>query len=322
VLDIIGGGAIGLSIAARLALSGTSVRVWTRTRRQAERILREGIAYESAVEPLQHAVASVDARHTEELQDEADLLENPTRWVLLAVKQTDAAAAGTVACIRKIAGRGIPVICLQNGIGHMEKLRAACPGIAFLEGITTEGALRQDERTVRLTGSGQLWLAEDEGDVRGSERQKMLLELLDKAGIKSLVSKTIKDQVYAKLLVNAVINPLTALFGVKNGELPQDETRYRLMRGLYEESIRVLSADADYSPTGSEWERILDVCRLTAANTSSMLADIRAGRPTEIAAINGGIVRLAQRFGISAPMNEAAVAWITALEEHGMERGG
>ncbi len=322
MLDIIGGGAIGLSIAARLAISGTSVRVWTRTIEQAERIRHEGIAYASVAEPFKHAVASVDARHTEGMQEDEVLLENPARWVLLAVKQTDAATAGTINCIRKLAGEGTPVICLQNGIGHMEKLRAACPGIAFLEGVTTEGALRLDERSVKLTGSGQLWLAEDVGDAQGTERQKMLLELLHKAGIKSLVSKTIKDQVYAKLLVNAVINPLTALFGVKNGDLPQDETRYRLMRGLYEETIRVLSADADYSPTGGEWERILDVCRLTAGNTSSMLADIRAGRPTEIAAINGGIVRMARRYEINAPMNEAAVAWITALEAHGTERGG
>jgi 2-dehydropantoate 2-reductase len=254
---------------------------------------------------------------------EDGMLHEAGRWIVLAVKQIDAAAPSTVACIQKLAGgQNVPVICLQNGIGHMEKLRAACPGIDFIEGVTTEGALRLDERTVRLTGMGEVWLAGADAEERERDRQKMLLERLHKAGIKCLVSKNIKDQIYAKLLVNAVINPLTALFGVKNGDLPQDNTRYRLMRGLYEETLRVLRADSDYVPTGGEWERILDVCRLTAANTSSMLADVQAGRPTEIAGINGGIVRLARRFGIGAPMNEAAVAWITALEAHGTERSG
>jgi len=316
LLDIIGGGAIGLSIAARLALNGTSVRIWTRTKGQAERLTREGIAYEHG-EPLRAVAVRAEARHWEEAAD-ANGLEPAPRWVLLTVKQTDATGAEVVSCLRQLAGRsGAEVLCLQNGIGHMERLRAACPDIRFIEGVTTEGALRLDERTVRQTGQGELWLAASEAP----DRQKMLLNRMQKAGIKCYVSKNIKDQVYAKLLVNAVINPLTALFGVRNGELPESRSRLALMRGLFEESLRILSADPGYVPRGGEWERIVEICRLTAANTSSMLADIQAGRPTEVDAINGGIVRIAGRLGMRAPMNEAAVAWITALEAQGTERG-
>jgi 2-dehydropantoate 2-reductase len=140
----------------------------------------------------------------------------------------------------------------------------------------------------------------------------LLVSALSAAGIEAALSNNIMEHVYGKLLVNAVVNPLTALFRVKNGELPADPFRFRLMKALFHETLAVLQASG-MRTDGGEWDRLLDVVRRTAENRSSMLADVEAGRPTEIDAINGGVVRLAREAGAAAPLNAAVAALIGAI---------
>jgi 2-dehydropantoate 2-reductase len=59
---------------------------------------------------------------------------------------------------------------------------------------------------------------------------------------------------------------------------------------------------------------VMEVCRATATNISSMLQDIRAGRPTEIEAINGAVVRLAESLQLPVPVNEELLRQVRALE--------
>jgi 2-dehydropantoate 2-reductase len=122
-----------------------------------------------------------------------------------------------------------------------------------------------------------------------------------------------------KLVVNAMINPLTAIFNCQNGMLFNREPITRLMRLLLQEtSLVVLSLPALCSDpsTASRFSTqsletvILDVAAKTAQNTSSMLQDVRAGRKTEIDYINGYIVRKGQEQGVECRHNEELVRMI------------
>ncbi|MCD6119528.1 hypothetical protein J7K50_06775 [bacterium] len=114
----------------------------------------------------------------------------------------------------------------------------------------------------------------------------------------------------AKVIVNAVINPLTALSGAPNEIILESELRPLVVK-LVNETCGVLNAAyPDYHfNRETEIERVLDVARSTAPNISSMLQDMRAGRVTEISWLNGKITELAEKFNIKAPLN----SWLAGV---------
>jgi len=125
-----------------------------------------------------------------------------------------------------------------------------------------------------------------------------------------------------KLVVNSVINPLTALLGCRNGELLESAEARKIIRRVCSEASRAFSMQAQEedgfsddrekqvrirsglsraSPglaAGALEEECLRVIRATADNVSSMLSDVRVGSHTEIDYMNGYLVGLARPFGL------------------------
>ncbi|CAL3971876.1 unnamed protein product [Diplocarpon coronariae] len=137
----------------------------------------------------------------------------------------------------------------------------------------------------------------------------------------SVPSGELHHQQLEKLTINAVINPLTTILRLKNGQLldPGSPAIRALMRRLVEECSRILLALCDARPGSQEAERfsprrlegkVVDAARTTAANTSSMLQDADAGRRTEIAYINGYLVRRAEELGVECKLNEVLLGLV------------
>lgn len=318
-IDVIGGGAIGLWLAANLASAGEEVTLWTRTERQRLRIEEEGIGLTDTegnrstvrvpCEPmLQSRVLAQKAKDVEE------------SWMIVAVKQS-AINDELIGLLRDLTRvrKGAALLCLQNGIGHLERLAAGLGDVPIYAAVTTMGAKREDERRVMLAGTGELWIGDraencpEIDEIRVKSQKKFLLSL-QKAGFQAFLSNVINNRIFHKLLINAVINPLTAIFDVTNGELPKHERRIHIMRALHNETVDILIR-AGMKDQGDSWEQVLDVCARTSANVSSMLADVRAGRETEIRAINGAVAKLAASYGMNAPMNEAMTAIVESYAQ-------
>ncbi|MFC4808273.1 ketopantoate reductase family protein [Paenibacillus sp. GCM10023250] len=307
---IVGAGALGLLYGARLARAGHGVALLTRSDGQAAILNAQGLLYKEATGA--ETRIGVPAASVSRFADSGARGAFGADWAVLAVKQPQIDAA-LLADLERLLQGGVPLLALQNGVGHMERLAEALPGSPVYAAVTTEGALKTDTRTVRHTGAGRLVFGPWDGRrAAGAEAQKMLLDALADAGIEANLSNEIKDQVFLKLLLNAVINPLTAIYQVKNGELPRDPYRLRLMRALHDESEAILRA-AGLRSGEAHWERLLSVCAATSDNESSMLRDVRAGRMTEIDWINGGISGYAKRLGLSSRMNDAVLALVKAL---------
>ncbi|MDQ0059389.1 ketopantoate reductase family protein [Paenibacillus harenae] len=322
-IHVVGAGSIGLLISAKLAAAGARVTIWTRTMEQAELIAKQGLLLhrldgkEQAVRLRSDWIEHANANPT---------IEHASKWIIITVKQThlDDPLLSRIAALAGPAREGqafTAVLALQNGIGHMRKIGDAMAGMPLYAAVTSDGARRLDMRTVSHTGAGELWFGSmDEkgsnGDNRSGNEQKMLLKTLQSAGFAAFLSndsEEMMDRIYNKLLVNAVINPLTSIFDVNNGDLPNHPRREALMRALYAESEMIL-VKAGMTPPREGWQSVLDVCGRTSGNISSMLSDVRAGRSTEIEAINGGIADLAERHGINAPLNLAVIALIEAMQ--------
>jgi 2-dehydropantoate 2-reductase len=132
------------------------------------------------------------------------------------------------------------------------------------------------------------------------------------------VSK-LQNTLLNKLVINCCINPLTALLNCRNGQLFGNPPAHRLMVGICGEAAAVLKAHWQNNPatdsntlgpppTAAALElQVLRVARSTAANYSSMLWDVRKGKPTEIEFMNGYLSRLGQQYGVKTPCNDTLV---------------
>ncbi|WP_239617382.1 ketopantoate reductase family protein [Cohnella mopanensis] len=301
-IAVLGGGSLGLLLAGKLNASGCNCAIWTRTRRQAALLNERGLTLENPVDNLAN---NFKVKATP--MGEANLADNGV--VLLAVKQT----ALTTEFLQELSASipvGGAIVLFQNGVGHRELLKQALPGRELVTAITTEGALRLDETTVRHTGIGETRIGVEEQ--LDATLLRFIELLLKQAGFSVFLSKQLGEAILRKLLVNAVINPLTAILRVRNGELIESAVRLDAMRSLFHETFDILSAYGLEDEHGL-WDHVLQVCEATRLNESSMLQDIGARRTTEIDSINGAVCRMAAEQGKDAPWNLAVTTLVKAI---------
>jgi 2-dehydropantoate 2-reductase len=206
--------------------------------------------------------------------------------------QTGQIAAELGQCLHK-AGR---VLTLQNGLGNREQLVEVLQADRVELGSTTYGATLAGPGQVRPGGQGMISLP-------ASDAGSHFAAILSRAGF-SLEQVTDTDSlIWGKLVINAAINPLTALLKIPNGALLEDPKTRQKMAALATETAHVAAALGIDLPFSDPAQAAVDVARKTAANYSSMYQDILRGAPTEIDAICGAIVQAAESVGAAAPLN-------------------
>ncbi len=124
-----------------------------------------------------------------------------------------------------------------------------------------------------------------------------------------------------KLIMNAAINPLTALLGVKNAGLLEIPSALLLMKGIAEEAVLVAEAAGITLKFKDVSRTIEDVARRSGDNLSSMLQDILRGARTEIDSINGKIVQMGEIHRAPTPINKSMWLLISSLSERGKING-
>ncbi|MFY0545545.1 ketopantoate reductase family protein [Brevibacillus sp. H7] len=291
---VIGGGSVGLLLAARLRIGGQSVELVTRSREQAEQINRDGILLRRLDGGAEKVMVPAGNIHS----------PLPSGHVyLLAVKQTD--VSNVIPLLRHLP-RHARVLALQNGMGHHELLSDALFHDQCFFAINTEGARRVSPTEVQHTGSGLLrigpWDRQDKRDLLISS----FVEKVNDCGIPAVYADEISSYAWRKLVANALINPLTALFEVPNGTLLDSFSTLQLMRDMFAEAAAV-AASCGQKIHEPHWQEIVTICRNTSQNYSSMLQDVWKGKPTEIDSINGFLVRQGKRAGISTPLHETVL---------------
>ncbi|TYS16382.1 2-dehydropantoate 2-reductase [Rossellomorea vietnamensis] len=270
-VGIIGGGAIGLLFAAYLG-KNNDVTLYVKRLEQAETLNNKGITLREG-----DSCAATFIRASAEMKNmtEQDL-------IIVAVKQYH---LNDLYEVLKNIPSGVSLLFLQNGIGHL-KLLDKLPHEHIYVGTVEHGALKESDQAVAHKGKGRTNAAVYRGN---GER---LMELS-----RSSVDFPIEMQpdyevmLLEKLAVNAVINPLTAVLGVRNGRLLEITEYEALAKAVFEE-ILLLYPKLNGVIGFDEIKTI--ACR-TGENTSSMLADISAKRPTEIEAILGAALEKAEQ---------------------------
>lgn len=309
-IHVIGAGAIGKLLAAKLAPLQPEIKLKlvTHHRTQAEAINRSGLVLQREGRDTTRAIRALSWPEYEAV--EADL---PADAVFLAVKQQHLRAAMLDTVSGKLGPGGI-VVAWMNGIGH-ETLLSVAPGSARSAlAITSEAALSPGPATVAHTGTGRttLGLLQD-GLPMAADTLREVGKCLMQAGFATRLSNDIGTEAWNKLVINAVINPLTAIYGISNGDLLTSPHLRRKMRLLFQEA-RAVAASAGVNVDNALWDQLLEVCRRTARNRSSMLQDVAAGRKTEVDWINGSLIRAAERYGLDVPGHRAVFDAVRGIE--------
>jgi 2-dehydropantoate 2-reductase len=132
---------------------------------------------------------------------------------------------------------------------------------------------------------------------------QQLITAFTKGGLPAHASENLDSLVWGKLIVNVGINALTGILRIPNGMVASHAGARALLTQAVNEAVAVAQALNVTLPYDDPVGHVLQVATATAANRSSTLQDVLRGSPSEIATINGAVVRYAHNCGISVPIN-------------------
>lgn len=227
----------------------------------------------------------------------------PHTLILLTTKAQDSAKA--VNQIRRSLKRDTIILVLQNGLGNEEKVKELVNNkVQVLRGLTTMAA--------EFLEPGKIRVWKGETVIGDSETASEIASLFNSCGLETRVSKKMEGEVWKKLVLNCIVNPLTAIFHVRNNKIVSENLRW-IRREVARECIEVAKAEGVNLEIETEE---LDRKILSYTNLSSMCQDILKKKRTEIDFLNGKIVELGRKHGIQTPVNQTLTCLVKFLEEN------
>ncbi len=226
--------------------------------------------------------------------------ENLTNLDVLIITVKAYQTANVAKLLKGQVNEPTQILLIQNGMGGHETLHRYLPDNPLYAGITTDAVYSTDANIYQITAEGKLELGLMYPPVSASlninqiERIKEFLSIHPNAEF----HENIKPHLYNKLAINAVINPLTALKNIKNGELLNYPKHYKQ---LIKEVVLVFQYLEVAADEDDLTRKIESVMRATKANYSSMHQDYHNGRTTEIDSMLGFLINHANEGYIHVP---------------------
>ncbi len=300
-ITIIGAGAMGSLFGSLLARSGQNVLLLDIWKEHVDAINQKGLKIEFQGETTRVNIKASDTA--------ADAPKADLTIIFVKSTQTAEAAARARQCLHD---NGL-VLTLQNGMGNADQIARIVGADKVIAGTTAHGATVLGPGRIRHAGVGPTLI----GMWAGSDHQRLdqIKKLFDNAGIDTEVKTDIHPVIWKKLVINVGINAVTALTGIKNGGIVGAPPTGPLVRDAVREACDVALANGVKLPDDMA-DQVFHVAQATSANRSSMGQDVDHRRRTEIDAINGAVVRMADRKGIGVPVNRTLTALIQTLQNN------
>ena len=237
----------------------------------------------------------------------------PVDLIILFVKAlySKAALSGN----RNLIGPNTYVMTLQNGSGHEDILGEFVPQDHIIIGTTEDNGAVLGFGHIRHGGVGNTnvgMLTEDKENFLNK-----LKESFDSCGFNVRIHPNIQQLIWDKLFTNVSLSAVTAVLQVNIGYIAANEYAWQMTMALLHEAVETahaLGLEADE-------EKLAEKIRTTSVGSpegvTSICADIRAGRKTEVDTISGSVVRAAHKAGVPVPVHKFVVNTIHALEGRG-----
>jgi 2-dehydropantoate 2-reductase len=301
---VVGAGAVGLGLASFLLQSGCRVSLFARDDTE---LVKNGL----------YRVGIFGEFHS----DSFDMFYGPTKdtkfdFVLVCVKSFDTVNIGRK--LQEWLPNSSNIVLCQNGWGNAEILSIYFQNVFNARVIT--GFIRPQKNKVDVTVHAE---PVHLGSLLGGNLDclKPLAKALNEGGLPSVVTPYIAKDLWAKMLYNCPLNALGALLDVPYGLLGEKENTREIMEAIVNEVFAVMRA-MDYE---THWENAHIYLKefygkllpSTYEHESSMLQDLRAGKVTEIEAINGVVVREGEKRNIVVPYNIMVCNLVRFLQDKG-----
>ncbi|REJ72053.1 MAG: hypothetical protein DWQ28_01065 [Proteobacteria bacterium] len=268
---ILGVGSIGGLFAHRLHQGGANVRLLSHS-----------------TEASSRAISVKTAHSTQSLTFDCSNLDDSSNISNLLITSKSWAAGSALRRIRHRIGDHTTIVAMMNGMQHIEDIQEVAPECTLFLATTTAGCHR----------AGEQWIAAGEGKTLVGHpdiRPRPSWFGTWQKGIPSLEwCNDINERLIEKVAINACINPLTAVHGVKNGAL-LDEPYQAKSTQIIAEVADILTELGHPELAARLDQTVQTVMADTAENTSSMLSDVMAGRRTEVDSIVGWLLQQSER---------------------------
>jgi 2-dehydropantoate 2-reductase len=301
---VVGAGGVGGYFGGRLAAAGHDVRFIARGEHLAA-LRRDGLSVESVAGDftLESVVATDDAAEIGEVD-----------YVLLGVKTWQLDAALTA--LRPLVGARTAVVTTQNGVEAPQQVadvvgrEAVLPGavevIAFLDG---PGRVRH------IGGLGKLTFGE--WDNRASERVERLRSALQESGLTAVVSADVWVALWSKFLALGSFGAVATLADAPYGVLRARPGTRQLLVDSMNEIKQVAKATGVELPADAIDNTLAFLDSLPEAGTTSLQRDINSGKPSELEAWTGAVVRLGRATGTPTPLSDILYELASARSQAG-----
>ncbi len=286
---VVGPGAVGTLIAYSLNLAGLRPSVVCRSGPRSARLRTPS-----------GVIAELEAEFTT-----WDSVGGRWDYAVVATKAYDAPEA--LERLRRV-DFGLAVF-VQNGLGILEAAEEALGRERVAQLVLNHGVFYDGgSREFVWVGGTTSYLGSRGEPAEGLYELAGYLRALD-----AVVVPDVEPYRWLKLAVNASINALTALLGVPNGYLVRVPELSDAV-GRVAREVTAVAERAGVALPADPVEEALRVAERTGSNVSSMLADVRECRRTEVDYINGAVAELGRRLGVPTPYNELLYLLVKALE--------
>jgi len=230
--------------------------------------------------------------------------------ILFSVKAND--TAETAKQIAPFLQPDATVVCLQNGVDNADRVRAAT-NVVTVPAVVYVAVSVPEFGRVKHLARGDLII----GPL--SERTTEVANVFNRAAISCRISENIEGELWVKLLCNCALNAISALGHARYGQIVQSGDAKQLMQDVVDEVLAVARAAGVVLPGVDDCESgmaaAMKIATQMADAFSSTAQDLNRGRPTEIDALNGYIVRQGAALAVPVPINGALFTLVKLAEQ-------
>ncbi|MGH6897643.1 MAG: ketopantoate reductase family protein [Geminicoccaceae bacterium] len=307
-IGIVGSGAMGSVYGALLADAGNELWLFDRWREHVEAMWACGLRCEGA-----SGDRTVRVNATTRAAE-----AGPCELVIVATKVMDIEAAVREAA--PMIGPQTLVLAIQNGLGNVARIRRVLGAENLLFGIAGGfGAELKRPGHVHHNGMEAINLAELEGGI--TARLEGIAQVWRHAGFTVQVHDDLWPVVWSKLVANVAFSAICTVTGMRVGQVRANDWAWGIACACVEEAVAVAAAKGIALAYDDPVRWVSDFAAKIPNARPSMYQDVRAGRRSEIDAIQGGVVAEGAKVGVPTPTCALMVQLVKALEAKGHAHG-
>lgn len=212
---------------------------------------------------------------------------------------------------KSIIGSNTYLLTMQNGMGHEELLSNYVDKDHVLLGTTQHNASVKALGENIHGGDGPSAISSLGAN---TEEVEEIARTLTLSNIDCKVTADVKRMIWQKIFTNISASVLTGILQQPLGYIAKDEYTWTLCTKLIEEAVEVAKADGYEFSYEEKCNDVRKVCENSPKGLTSVYADIKNGRRTEVDTISGAVLRKAKKLGIFTPYTEYTVTLIHSME--------